>query len=451
MSFDPVLYSELQKLKAGQTTLQAGQTAMQADVTALKSGTDSTPVGVITMAGVAPSSKYIPLDTDQWLLRSSYPDTVSLPKDVGGIYHSGYTGAAGLLSYSSGNTTTTTASFASLAVKPDDSYLASIGTCNCSTNGRTFLALIASTNQGASTTSVGTTILSTNYTANPWATIYSATFQKWFMFGSDAITGMAYHAYSSDSTPTTFMPVNSSLTYGFTVATSAIRELNGKIYFPSSTYNQIFGVDPSSPGTIMQAYAVTGTVQPLYDLAYGNGVWIGVGANGAIYRKVGGTTPAGAYTTIPAPTSIAGKAINCVAYHGGKVYMAGAQAGSVYVSSDDGQTWAEQAGIFQGTAKQMISYGGILYILANDTSIQMNVTTTLDGTSWKNSVITGSTAGTPRGAMAVSDNYVYVAEWTTSSSGKVWAMPANKKTADWIYLPKATNNGGARYFMKVSK
>ena len=468
MSFDAVTYAEVAKsgkailadtaaIKGFTDALESDTSAMRADLATVKtdiaslksSPTDTNIVGSIIMAATAPSAKYIGLESDQWLSKLTYPDTAIL-RDQGGVYHQAYTAALATLSLSNGSAMSSPSAQV-VAVKPDDSIIASVNTHTTLTNGRTYVSLYASINYGTTFSVGGQCGFDVNYSVQPYGGFYSATAQRWFVLALNSATNAIGHMYSSDSGVNALTVVPSGVVAYPSATGLVFREFNGKAYAHTSNQAIILSIDTTAPSVAMTACATTGIpTSALSDIAYGNGVWVVVGTNGVVCRKVGGATPAGAYTPITTPASLVAKIVTAVVFHGGKFYMVGAVAGSVFQSSDDGQTWTEQTGLFQGLGKQIISYSGILYILACDTTVKANIATSPDGVLWKNSEITASTANTTRKTMAISDNYLYVADFT-SSDGKLWLMPINKKTSDWVYLAKTTSNGAAKFFMKVAK
>ncbi|MCF6239458.1 MAG: YCF48-related protein, partial [Candidatus Marinimicrobia bacterium] len=101
------------------------------------------------------------------------------------------------------------------------------------------------------------------------------------------------------------------------------------VFFSIATSGSVYGSDLT--GWVQRFLPPNG--EDLFDVHYGNGVWVFVGDEGVVFRSTdGGVTQ----SSVTVPTSSAILSV----HYGGNVWLAGDVSGSILRSTDDGLNWS---------------------------------------------------------------------------------------------------------------
>jgi hypothetical protein len=180
----------------------------------------------------------------------------------------------------------------------------------------------------------------------------------------------------------------------------------------------------STDGRAWKAATFPDGLPQLYDVAYGNGQFVAVGAGGAVLTSADGITWS-------ATTAGGGLDFNFVTWDGAAWVAVGLNSAGGYAervwTSLDGATWNQQA-LLKMQALELSSYGGTTYALGYYGGLSYSVD---HGVTWQKAQLPGSTAWTVRHMAAAPDGTLLVSAQAMDESGSPSALLASMDGHTW--------------------
>ena len=252
--------------------------------------------------------------------------------------------------------------------------------------------------------------------------------------GSGGTKGLVPAPAAGDATK--FLQGNGSFGSPVSIGTVALLPTNGSIssdWLPmdgqvvsqssyTSLYNGIGIIDPSGSGTAWSPPSSTAATKVYTDMAYGNGVWVGVGASGVI------ETSTDLKSWIPRTSGTASN-LRSVAF-GNNIFVAVGASGVICYSIDNGSSWAATS---SGTAQfnavkylnsEFIAVGnsGTIRASSNGSSwatVTSGISSTLNDIAYGNGKYIIAVAGTtPQNSLLISTDR---SSWSNNAPKFPWA------------------------------
>ena len=190
----------------------------------------------------------------------------------------------------------------------------------------------------------------------------------------------------------------------------------------------------------------------MQDVAYGNGIYVGIARNGGSTDRIRRSTDGVTWTSPSFPSS----AINSITYGNG--LFVGLKTSGALFTSPDGITWTERTFPVDATATafQDITYGNGLFVAVSSTNFANNIVISSDGINWTaNSGTTyGQYAVTYGEGKFVTVGFSYAASSTDGINWTDHSSLSNNNWRDVAYgggLFVATGNGGNGSYLAISE